>query len=430
MRRRSHRLPGVVLTDHDFEVPLDHADPERARITVFARELVATRRELDDLPWLVYFQGGPGHEALRPSGTDAWLGRALEDHRVLLLDQRGTGRSSPVNRQTLWRLGDARAQADHLAHHRADAIVRDAECIRRELIGESGKWSVFGESFGGFCVTTYLSLAPGGLREAFIAGGLPPLTAGAEDVYRATSPRVVERNRRFFSRYPDDAEVASAVLSVLRSGAVRLPAGDPLSVRRFQTLGTRLGVSGGFEHLHYLLEGAFVPGPDGPELSERFLRGVETATSFAANPLYAVLHEPIYCQGAASRWAAERVRAEFPAFDPEPAGPPCFTGEMIYPWMFEEDAALAPFQAAANLLADRDDWPALYDPERLRTNEVPCAAVVYHDDMYVDAAYSLETARTIAGLRLWITNEYEHDGSRRDGERVLARLIDLARGER
>jgi hypothetical protein len=46
---------------------------------------------------------------------------------VLLLDQRGTGRSTPVNRQTLWRLGDPRAQAEYLGHHRADAIVRDNE---------------------------------------------------------------------------------------------------------------------------------------------------------------------------------------------------------------------------------------------------------------------------------------------------------------
>jgi pimeloyl-ACP methyl ester carboxylesterase len=429
MRLATHRLPGLVVTGHQFEVPLDHANPDGPRVTVFARELVAPRHESRDLPWLLFFQGGPGHEAERPRRRDSWLGRAMEDHRVLLLDQRGTGRSSPINRQTLWRLGDARAQAEHLSHHRADAIVRDAECIRRELLGPDATWSVFGVSFGGFCVTAYLSLAPDGLREAFLAAGLPPLAATAEDVYRATSPRVLARNRRFFDRYPEDAEVASRVASLLRSDAVRLPDGDPLSVRRFQTLGTRLGMSDGAEALHYLLEEAFVAGPHGPELSERFLRAVESATTFASNPLYAVLHESIYCQGTASRWAAERVRSEFPAFDPGPGDPPCFTGEMIYPWMFEEDSALRPFRAAAEVLADRDDWPALYDPERLRANRVPCAAVVYHDDMYVDAANSLATAHAVAGLRVWVTNEYEHDGSRRDGARVLGRLIDLARGE-
>src|SRR5262245_55438439 len=111
MRIATHRLPGLVLTDHRFEVPLDHAKPDAARITVFAREVVAPARERDDLPWLVYFQGGPGRESPRPSAPAFWLTRALRDHRVLLLDQRGTGRSTPVNRQTLGRLGGPESQA-------------------------------------------------------------------------------------------------------------------------------------------------------------------------------------------------------------------------------------------------------------------------------------------------------------------------------
>ena len=48
--------------------------------------------------------------------------------------------------------------------------------------------------------------------------------------------------------------------------------------------------------------------------------------------------------------------------------------------------------------------------------------------MYVERAFSEETAAQIRGLRTWITNEYEHNGLRADGERILGRLIDLARG--
>jgi hypothetical protein len=58
-------------------------------------------------------------------------------------------------------------QADYLTCFRADSIVLDAELIRRELIG-SEPWSVLGQSFGGFCVTSYLSFAPDGLREALL----------------------------------------------------------------------------------------------------------------------------------------------------------------------------------------------------------------------------------------------------------------------
>src|SRR5215471_17270466 len=134
----SYRQPGTVLTDHVFAVPLDHGRPDGEQIEVFAREVVAADQADADLPWLLFLQGGPGFGAQRPVGREAWLKRALEDYRVLLLDQRGTGRSSPANRMTLARLGarlGAQAQADYLTHFRADSIVLDAELIRRELTG-------------------------------------------------------------------------------------------------------------------------------------------------------------------------------------------------------------------------------------------------------------------------------------------------------
>ena len=75
----------------------------------------------------------------------------------------------------------------------------------------------------------------------------------------------------------------------------------------------------GFERVHYLVEEAFFEDADRPVFSERFLYGVEAVTSFHAKPLFAALHEPIYCQGTASNWAAHRVRDEFPQFDPASA---------------------------------------------------------------------------------------------------------------
>ena len=98
-----------------------------------------------------------------------------------MLDQRGTGRSSPVG--TLAGLTPDQ-QADYLSHFRADSIIRDAEWIRRELGVE--RWSVLGQSFGGMCITSYLSLAPDGLREAFITGGLPTVEADIDEVYAHT----------------------------------------------------------------------------------------------------------------------------------------------------------------------------------------------------------------------------------------------------
>ena len=138
-----------------------------------------------------------------------------------------------------------------------------------------------------------------------------------------------------------------------------------------------------------------------------------------------MLHEACYTQGFSSRWSAERVRGEYPEFDVRSGERVLFTGEMIYPWMFEEISLLKPFAGAAEILARKEDWPHLYDPSVLEANRVPAAAAVYTNDMYVEREYSLETARSIRGLRPWVTDELEHNGLRSDGPRVFGKLREL-----
>jgi len=423
--------PGTVLTDHSFLVPLDHARPGGDQIEVFAREVVAADKagRAGSLPWLVFLQGGPGFPAQRQVGREAWLDRALDDYRVLLLDQRGTGRSSRITARSLAGLEPGRAQADYLALFRADSIVLDAELIRRELCGDE-PWSVLGQSFGGFCTVTYLSFAPHGMREALITGGLPGLDAHPDDVYRLTYRKVAAKNAAHYERYPDDLDSAREVARHLAGRDVRLPGGARLTVEAFQSIGGMLGSGSGSHQLHYLLENPF-DGDGG--LADAFLHDIMGRVGFTDAPLYAVLHEACYAQGAATRWSAQRVRAEFPEFDAAAAvdgdAPLLFTGEMIYPWMVDLDPALRPLREAADLLAERADWPPLCDPARLAGNEVTAAAAVYYDDMYVPAELSLPTAAAIKGLRAWVTNEYEHDGLRVSGGRVLSRLIAMNRGE-
>ena len=429
MRGATHRIPGLAVTEHRFRVPLDHRAGGGPELEVFAREVAAADAADRDLPWLVFFQGGPGGESPRPMGRSGWVGRAVDDYRVLLLDQRGTGLSTPVTAQTLARFDSPSEQADYLRHFRADSIVADAELIRRELLGERGKWSILGQSFGGFCSTRYLSVAPEGLSEVFITGGLPSLDAECEDVYRRTYPIVAAKNRRYYERYPGDVERVQEIVAFLAENDVRTEDDGRLSVRRFQQLGLLLGFSDGFELLHYLFERAFVAGRGGKEMSDLFVRGVESAVSFSTMPIFSVLHEACYAQRSATRWAAERVRSEFPEFEPSAGEPVFLTGEMIYPWMFAEYPALRPFAEAAELLAQEDAWPPLYDRDVLAANDVPCAAAIYYDDMYVPRDLSEATAGAIRGLRPWVTNEHEHNGLRSDGERVLGHLIGLVRGD-
>ncbi|WP_190015224.1 alpha/beta fold hydrolase [Streptomyces lucensis] len=429
----SYRQPGVVLTDRRFTVPLDHADPDGETIELYARETVASDKAGRDLPWLLYLQGGPGFGANRFVGRQAWLDRALEDYRVLLLDQRGTGSSTPANRQTLPLRGGPGEQARYLTHFRADSIVRDCEAIRPQVTG-GAPWTVLGQSFGGFCTVSYLSLAPEGLDTAVVTGGLPSLHAHADDVYRAAYPRVERKVTAHYARYPQDVERARRIADHLLTHDVALPNGYRLTVEAFQSLGLMLGAGDGSHRLHLLLQDAFVRAPGGPALSDAFQEQVQALLSYAGHPLYALVHEAIYGQDARpTAWAAERVRAEFPQFDAAKAlagdSPVLFTGETVHPWMFDTDPALRPLRETADLLAARTDWRPLYDPARLAANEVPVAAAVYHDDMYVDTAHSLETARAIRGLRTWVTDEFEHDGLRTGAPRVLDRLLALTRDE-
>jgi pimeloyl-ACP methyl ester carboxylesterase len=401
---------GLVLTEHEIEVPLDHADPGGERIVLFAREVADPDGR--DRPLLVFLQGGPGFEGARPTRhptSPGWLDRALRDYRVLMLDQRGTGRSSPVG--SLPGL-TPEEQARRLTHFRADAIVRDAELLREALGVE--RWSVLGQSFGGLCVMTYLSLAPEGLREAFVTGGLAAIGPRIDDVYRATYARVLDRSRRYYERYPADRERVRALHRRLQTDELLLPSGDLLTSNRLRGLGDLLGMSDGAEQLHYLLE--LDPG------SRAFGHDVEGAIAFARNPIYAILHEACWADGGTTRWAAQRL---LPAdYDDEPE---LFTGEHVFPWMFEDYGELKPLREAAHLLAEHE-WPRLYDPDRLAANEVPVAAAIYANDMYVERAFSEQTAAHIANTRAWLTNEYEHNGLRADGERVLGRLVDLLRG--
>jgi hypothetical protein len=231
-----------------------------------------------------------------------------------------------------------------------------------------------------------------------------------DEVYAHTFGLAIERSRRYYERYPEDRERVRALME----DPVRLASGDLLTSDRVRQLGLNLGMSDGAETLHYLLE--LPPG------SPAFRHDADDPLDFARDPIYHLLQEACWADGGPTRWAAQRVRPE--AYEREPE---LLFGEHMLASVDEDYAALRPLRDAAHALAEHE-WPRLYDFDVLAHNEVPAAAAIYADDLYVPMRYSTESARRIRGLRPWITNEYEHNGLRADGERVLGRLIDLARG--
>ncbi|SDR79785.1 alpha/beta fold hydrolase [Corynebacterium timonense] len=383
---------------------------QRDGFTVFARVLGDATK-----PALLFLQGGPGNPA--PRERYEWITHALTRYRVVLLDQRGTGNSTRIDRAV-----PSLISAEVLARLRADSIVADAEAVRAELGIE--RWDVLGQSFGGFCLAHYLAAHPDSVGNAFFTGGLPTLTRGADEVYRATFAKLRARHEQFYRDVPWAEKMVREVCRHLDNSEEYLPTGERLSSRRFRTIGVALGQEGGADALAGLLEEPFHPGG---QLRTDFLAEVGQRVSFESAPLYAAVHESIYggtVPGATS-WAAQRVSETLEGFAPDAGegdGELFLTGEHVFPFQFDEDPALVPFKEAAFELAAKEDWPNLY----AQAGRVDRAyAMVYTDDIYVPRELSMEAAE-ILGARVHETDAWQHDGLRRHGKAVLDILFSMA----
>ena len=457
-------VPGLYVEDHSIQVPLDWTGHEPGHgfdgesISLFYRVVCAPEHVHDDLPLLVFLQGGPGGAGprLNSPSSDGWVEEAIRHFRVILPDQRGTGRSSRVDAHTMARIAAAhegegaialggglpatgtangasiaaQAQAAYLKKFLADSIVRDFEHLRRTEFGGK-QWVTLGQSYGGFLTLTYLSLFPQGVIASFTTGGIPHVPADATEVYEHTFPRMARKTAQFYERYPQDVERVAVVADRLPSAGELaladgcwvaqsgcevplLPNGDPLTVERLQCLGSDFGMKPSFERVHWILDDAFLAGDgsanvDSP-LSDEFLDKVMNATS--SRPLYWPLQEFIYANGELDEpicWAGQRVREAHPEFGVGQR-PVNFTGEVMFPWMFEQETALHSFKPAMDVLMEETRFGRIYDAEQLARNEVPLQAAVYFDDMYVDSGMQLDTLSRVGNSHYWTTNEFEHDG--------------------
>jgi len=410
---RTRRMPGLMIDEHVLTLPLVWSDPSDTRtIDVFAA--VVSREGGEDLPYLVFLQGGPGHEAPRPFGSPAspaWLDAALAEHRVVLLDQRGTGRSTAVDARALEQGSDA--VAERLTHLRADSIVRDCEALREHLGAQ--RWNVLGQSFGGFTTLAYLSTDAASLDRVYITGGLSTIDRSPDEVYALCYDRMRDASERYYRRFPEHRDRMRRLVDLAASGAIALPDGEVVSASRMRSVGSALGTNDGWQTVWTLLEH--------DPASDAFRHDLAGAMPFGGrNPLYFAFHESSYASGTATRWSAERVE---PADFVDDAS--LFTGEHIRREWAETVPGLRPWRDVALTLAEHE-WPAIYDAEALRASGARGAAAVYVNDVYVPAEYSLETARLLPDVQLWVTSEHEHNGLRSGP--VLERLIDLAHGRR
>lgn len=415
-------------------VPLDPTGKhyEGREIEVFAREIIAPGGA--DKPVLIFLQGGPGGAGPRVGDfRDGWTGEALKNYRVLLLDQRGTGQSTPLSTEVILAEEDPEL---FLTMFLQNQILADAEAFRAEL-NDGKSWSTLGQSYGGFLTLGYLSQYPEAVTESYVTGGLVGM-GSIDDIYRLTYPLTAKRNDQYFHRYSEDQRTIREIAAHLLDQEELLPTGERLTPTRMRSVGLSLGGAMSFDSLHYLWEGPFEMREGERRLTSRFLHKIGTELSQGESPLYWVLQEAIYGQttfdatGGGTRWSAERLAAEYDGFsldaDPLDVSSPWYlTAEHGFRALVGEDPSTAALMPVVDKLAERTQWARTYDVGALAASDVPLAALVYHSDIYVPRVLSEQTAAIMPNARTWVTNEMQHDGLRANGKEVFAHLYEMVR---
>ncbi len=443
----SHNLPSrLLVTELFFSIPLDHYQPHGRQLKVFCRSVerpppalaLPSDKENEELPYLVYVPGGPGFGCPSPQDMLGMTNFVLDKgYKLLCFDHRGMGMSTPVTARSLEREGDTGKRAEYLQIFRATEAVKDLEAIRLCLTnkyddGEKRKWSVMGQSYGGYLCTTYLSFYPDGLREVFLVGGLPPVRERKPDAaLKRLVGKVRERNEKYYAKYPEDVDRVKGIVGYLKSKqddgqAVKLAGDGTLTAGRFLEMGLHFGFHGGLDVVHNVVLRVFRDLSEEGEITRPALAVMESMGWFDEAILYAVLHEALYCQGQAARRAFDRVVGEEEGFGVEgEKARYLFTGEMVFRRAFDDCAELRGLKQVTDRLMEFEGWPDLYDVEQLMENEVPVYAAVFVDDMYVGFEFATSTASLIKGCKTFVTNQLYHDAVRGRPDETLRALFAL-----
>lgn len=400
------------------QVPLDYQKPSGKKIEIFAREIFLAKNR--NKPVLVFLQGGPGLYAPRNWAEFDWAHEILKHFRLVLLDQRGTGRSQKIDLNTALLQKSSTQIAEYLTHFRADNIARDVEFLRERKFQQKQIF-ILGQSFGGFVAVHYLCQFPQSLAGVLITCGVPPLMINSVDeVYQPLFKGLHRRNQEFYQQYPKRRDTVRRIVDLLQAQPLKI-AGELFTAERFLDLGWELGGEGGDVLLDQLLEDAFTDASK-RQVSWSFAKTcMQTFAYWDINPVYAFLHEAIYCDGFASNWAADRVKSSYNDFALS-AKTPFFSGEMVRRTMFKDYSGLKPFAVAANLLAKKR-WEPLYDLAALANNKVPVEILISKKDFYCDYARSLHSAQLIANAHIWQHATYEHDALRKHGKIVMQTML-------
>lgn len=173
--------------------PLNPAEPAGKRIDIHYAVLPALARNRKPDP-VLFFAGGPGQSALDVGGSVArMLGRLTYRRDVVLIDQRGTGKSAPLmceeppaatplaettdTTRLQAQLQRCREQLQALPHgnlrqYTTTIAMQDADAVRQAL--GAAQVNVVGGSYGTRAALEYARQFPQAVRRLVIDGVAPP----------------------------------------------------------------------------------------------------------------------------------------------------------------------------------------------------------------------------------------------------------------
>lgn len=184
-------------------VPEDWNKPQGRKIHVFFYGQLDSGKTP-----VMFFNGGPGGDS--HESFSLFVNEPLaRDFSFIFMDQRGTGCSTPYPSEP------TSETVQRLSHYGSTEIVKDAEAIRRKLLGQSGKWKIFGQSYGGLIVHRYITSksASRNVISAHAHGASIMRDFSAFLAHRLLSLKSVSED--YFLVYPDDRSRVAKIRALI-----------------------------------------------------------------------------------------------------------------------------------------------------------------------------------------------------------------------
>ncbi len=434
LRLAECRLPYLATAAQcgTLEVPENRAQPAGRKIGIFAAILPANTVSPKEDPLLI-LAGGPGQAASNLAAFASRLNEVRRTRDVVLVDQRGTGRSSALICEAFKPRDDEAFEADpvprardcaaelkgkgvDLAQYTTTAWIADLEAMR-EALGYP-RWNLWGGSYGTRVAQEYLRRHPQRVRTMTLDGVAPPSMIITLDVWqtREAALRAVveacERSNPCRAAHPDVGDTLSRIDQDLGEDGRDVDLVDPRTGKTRTAHITFDIVLGALQPLTYLPETATLL----PEVLSLAAKG-EYEPLFAGNPSMsgreaeqsnAALHFSVTC--------AEDV----PRIQPD-----------------VEKAVLANLptrKLAERTIAVCDVWPRGTMPPDFAhpvTSDAPALLFSGGMDPVTPPAYGAEVAKTLANSRHVVAPGYGHIVSGYAcGPRLIATFVDEARTDK